>query len=774
MFSKLRFFRKMSFQAQMLSGTLFLSLFPVALLGIASTVLLVSGVQQEADRSHRMILKQIEYQLNAFLADLKVSSLQISEDLIIRESFMRGISRDQFRSTMSMIDTIKKYRSVTRTPFGVTLVYPRHRQAYSTQYGLSSIDSRYYRQVAAIVNARYMGITIVTPDTYPGQSDLLIVKPVSVDNEIDGIVLLHVDITKFYEYLHQIDIGSTGVLVVDSRGRIVLSPNREEIGTRISSTSSLYAYWTNPAATSGVTEIGGETYSVTTFKSPANSWTYVAMTPEKELNRKASQIATLTWWIVAALAVLWGTVVFVGVYRMYMPIRRVFQKLPAPSGQKGDTITAIDSYMSDIREANEKLSGQLFVQLPLVRENVVLQLLHGSVPDEEMLERMRRYDRTFQGAVFYTGIVEIDALHEFMQMFRQEDRTSMMSELSAIVRGGCENAFNCIVVTPRPGQVAFIAASERSDDGEEAAIASLCDDIRREIRERYKFTVTAAIAPPTEGLREFGQGYQLAQEYLSFRYLLGPDATITRHDIERSDRIRSADRITAAWYKRILTSVSEGDYVLAEERFSLMFAELPLHLPDDRMIMGVLTYFLEEIDQLMQDIQGRSLQDLLGFNPYTDLYAQNTLGRMRDWFHNRFFPSIRLQLEQITVDKSRLIAERTLQYIHQHYDEDFSLQQLAGEFGVSSAQLSRYFKQTMNVNFVDYVIHYRISKAKEWLAYTDMPIKDISDRLRYTTTQNFTRVFKQIVGMPPGQYRNDCIQGSRTANAKDKGDNGSN
>ncbi|WP_420872068.1 cache domain-containing protein [Cohnella rhizosphaerae] len=232
---------------------------------------------------------------------------------------------------------------------------------------------------------------------------MLIVKPVSVDNEIDGIVLLHVDITKFYEYLHQVDIGSTSVLVVDSRGRIVLSPNREEIGTRISSTSSLYAYWTNPAATSGATEIGGETYSVTTFKSPANSWTYVAMTPEKELNRKAGQIASLTWWIVAALVVLWGTVVFIGVYRLYMPIHRVFQKLPAPSGRRGDTITAIDSYVSDIREANEKLSGQLFEQLPLVRENVVLQLLHGSVPEEEMLERMRRYDRTFQGGCILYG-----------------------------------------------------------------------------------------------------------------------------------------------------------------------------------------------------------------------------------------------------------------------------------------------------------------------------------------------------------------------------------
>ncbi|RAV17722.1 hypothetical protein DQG23_26735 [Paenibacillus contaminans] len=39
-----------------------------------------------------------------------------------------------------------------------------------------------------------------------------------------------------------------------------------------------------------------------------------------------------------------------------------------------------------------------------------------------------------------------------------------------------------------------------------------------------------------------------------------------------------------------------------------------------------------------------------------------------------------------------------------------------------------------------------------------MSIKEITERLRYASMQNFTRVFKQMTGVPPGKYRSDWRQ----------------
>ncbi|MGN7384690.1 DNA-binding transcriptional regulator AraC [Chlamydia abortus] len=58
------------------------------------------------------------------------------------------------------------------------------------------------------------------------------------------------------------------------------------------------------------------------------------------------------------------------------------------------------------------------------------------------------------------------------------------------------------------------------------------------------------------------------------------------------------------------------------------------------------------------------------------------------------------------------------------------------------------------VNFSTFLIEIRIEQAKEWLIHTDLPIKEIAERLRYTTVHNFTRIFKKMTGTPPGQFRN--------------------
>ena len=49
--------------------------------------------------------------------------------------------------------------------------------------------------------------------------------------------------------------------------------------------------------------------------------------------------------------------------------------------------------------------------------------------------------------------------------------------------------------------------------------------------------------------------------------------------------------------------------------------------------------------------------------------------------------------------------------------------------------------------------------AKKWLPETDMPIKDISSKLRYNNSQNFIRSFRKQEGITPGQYRDKQKEG---------------
>jgi AraC-like DNA-binding protein len=59
----------------------------------------------------------------------------------------------------------------------------------------------------------------------------------------------------------------------------------------------------------------------------------------------------------------------------------------------------------------------------------------------------------------------------------------------------------------------------------------------------------------------------------------------------------------------------------------------------------------------------------------------------------------------------------------------------------------------MNISFSEYVSSYRHHMAKNWLAETEMPVKEISEKLKYKNSQNFIRSFKKLEGITPGKYR---------------------
>ncbi|WP_312497599.1 helix-turn-helix transcriptional regulator, partial [Enterococcus sp.] len=59
----------------------------------------------------------------------------------------------------------------------------------------------------------------------------------------------------------------------------------------------------------------------------------------------------------------------------------------------------------------------------------------------------------------------------------------------------------------------------------------------------------------------------------------------------------------------------------------------------------------------------------------------------------------------------------------------------------------------MAVTFADYLQNYRLKIAKKWLEETELTIKEIAARLKYTNSQNFIRFFKKKEQVTPGEYR---------------------
>uniref|UniRef100_UPI004057AF40 AraC family transcriptional regulator n=1 Tax=Agathobacter sp. TaxID=2021311 RepID=UPI004057AF40 len=94
-----------------------------------------------------------------------------------------------------------------------------------------------------------------------------------------------------------------------------------------------------------------------------------------------------------------------------------------------------------------------------------------------------------------------------------------------------------------------------------------------------------------------------------------------------------------------------------------------------------------------------------------------------------------------------------LSYIQKHYTEKITLQRLAGEFHLSEKYISEYFRKHFSISFRQYVGHLRMTKAKNLLLVTDLPITEVALSCGFPSVNLFIRNFKEMYQLTPLQYR---------------------
>ena len=92
-------------------------------------------------------------------------------------------------------------------------------------------------------------------------------------------------------------------------------------------------------------------------------------------------------------------------------------------------------------------------------------------------------------------------------------------------------------------------------------------------------------------------------------------------------------------------------------------------------------------------------------------------------------------------------------YINEHCTEDLSLDAVAARAGFSRYHFSRLFKQFANVSFYKYLNQKRIENAERLLINPEVSVTEVSLSSGFTSLSSFIRMFKQIKGCTPTEYR---------------------
>lgn len=171
-----------------------------------------------------------------------------------------------------------------------------------------------------------------------------------------------------------------------------------------------------------------------------------------------------------------------------------------------------------------------------------------------------------------------------------------------------------------------------------------------------------------------------------------------------------------------------------------------------------------ESDQLLQSTGFMennlvcSIQDL----DACSLYLEKMVERFQNSGYHEYeligllyliFATIVKPYTEMKKEPEMLYLNKALTYIRQNYSYDINVTDIVRYIGIDRTYLFKIFKKYKDISVKNYLLKYRILKAKDMIQNTKYNMTEIALSCGFSDLSSFSRIFRQLEGIPPTSYR---------------------
>ena len=226
-----------------------------------------------------------------------------------------------------------------------------------------------------------------------------------------------------------------------------------------------------------------------------------------------------------------------------------------------------------------------------------------------------------------------------------------------------------------------------------------------------------------------------------------------RSSIIRSRKARTESEILvdAAFKKTLLINLYAGQFDELKKQTFWLIDELSRRLLPQKMIeqniMQLITVLLSnepsgDTDHIHMEFVRRRL-----FNAHS----------VSDIKHDIWDLIVsRLQSTATSEASKEMLANRIAEYMHEHFLNDITIEELSRVFHFNGNYLTRIFKKCKGMSPVKYLIQIRINEAIRIMRENEgLNIKQIAEMVGYADAYYFSRIFKNRMGVSPSDYKSN-------------------
>lgn len=484
-------------------------------------------------------------------------------------------------------------------------------------------------------------------------------------------------------------------------------------------------------------------------------WIYVSAAPISAITSPIIRVSQLILVFSLSGLLLALLLSWLASRRIYLPVKRLMGLLAGGKNEGVlDEFQLLERQWGDLSRESSLLQSKLREQLPYVKESFLLQLFHHHLnrfSEAELRNRMKRYGWEVDNRQFIAAHVRLTGFAQADGRFGQEDRglatfaaANIIQELVSSRMQSC-HVFNLHDWSVGILVIATDAAAERAE------FLNLAGELTQAINQILRFRVTIAICRSTDALRAIPVLFDEAVQVSWTRMVEGMNQWI---DMEQPDATSGADnfRYPFALEQDIVLAARMGRQQEAQQLVVRFVNEVSDGGNKEVVVRQSLLLLLSSIQHMILQSGVYSGQQPEEVNLFEKLMQIGEREQRALFINERIISPFIAELSERSNTQIVRIVEQARSYVDTHYFTDLSLESCADRLGTNPYTLSKAFKQTTGVNFIDYLTGLRLSKAKELLRETDKRMNEVAEAVGYQQTY-FNRIFKKLEGVTPGQYR---------------------
>ncbi|MDQ0886747.1 two-component system response regulator YesN [Paenibacillus sp. V4I9] len=428
----------------------------------------------------------------------------------------------------------------------------------------------------------------------------------------------------------------------------------------------------------------------------------------------------------------------------------IFDYIVKPFGKSGleKLLLKIDQVLEleySENKRREDMARKLDESLPVYQTHLLNKWIHGQLNEAESKELEKAVGTEGTGILLITELGTSNPIEASKERIMHQMNMELKSLLKS--RGHVISFF----LDGQESTVAFVVSSKEARLFRPKELLVILENWISNCKAEHGMKITVGVGAAWTEMMVSGKScYEQALSALQRKFFLGSGQAIF---FEEMTRETSKVNPLAGQEEELLAAIKKGDKDAMNNSINALFEPIPhlTHLNPAEIkedVIRLIVFQLKAAKHFIgEEEYHMSLREIR-----IQLVSCEDYNELRYWTKKILLKMIDLY-QTAGKDKNRIIVEKCMTYIQEHFAEELSLELIAQMYHFNTSYFSSLFKNHTGTSLSDYVIKVRMDNAKRLLTNSDHKISDIAVKIGYKDSAYFIRLFKRELGISPNKFR---------------------